>query len=76
MKGGVKVNKKELEKHMIESDVTNVEMAKRLNISDSAWYRKKTGVTQFDAREIREVAKVLNLNEKEIMSIFFHEKVS
>lgn len=65
------MNTVELEKKMLDGNKSNKQMAKALNISDSAWYRKKTGKTLFNAKEIKEISNLLNLDLEEINGIFF-----
>ena len=47
-----------------------------VHISRTAFYRKMYGDSEFDRREIMAIAKVLELQDSEVMSIFFTEKVS
>lgn len=65
------MNTIELEKKMLDANKSNKQMAKALNISDSAWYRKKIGKTFFNAKEIKEIADLLHLDMNEVNCIFF-----
>ena len=66
------MNTIELEKKMLDAQKNNSEMAKELELSSSAWYRKKTGKSYFNALEIKKISKILNLNFEEVNSIFFN----
>lgn len=66
------MNTIELEKKMLDAKKSNSEMAKELNLSSSAWYRKKTGKSYFNALEIKKISNILHLNFDDINSIFFN----
>lgn len=47
-----------------------------VTISHSAFYRKKNGESDFTRKEIIAISQVLNLSRKEMITIFFNQKVS
>ena len=57
---------------LLKSKITS----KGVHISRTAFYRKMYGDSEFDRREIMAIVKVLELQDSEVMSIFFTEKVS
>lgn len=48
------------------------EVAKKLKISKSAFYRKLKGQTEFTRKEINEIIDFLQLDEEMIIKIFFN----
>ena len=48
----------------------------RIHISRTAFYRKMYGDSEFDRKEIMAIVNVLDLQDSDIMNIFFAEKVS
>jgi len=47
-----------------------------LHISRSSWYRKITGKSEFTRWEIETLARALQLDESELMSVFYESFVS
>ena len=47
-------------------------IAESLGISRETLYNKLTGKTEFTAAEIRRLAKILSLSQKDIQRIFFN----
>lgn len=70
------MDKYKLEYHMKIKGITRKELCKALNISDTAFYRKCNGDSEFTRDEIARIAEILELSGKDILSIFFVEKVS
>ena len=68
------MDKFKLEYEMRKNGVGDQEMAKRLNLSRSAFYRKKNGKTEFTLAEIKGIISILGLSSP--MEIFFAEMVS
>ena len=55
----------------------NIELyGKALEISKSTLYRKMSRKTEFTREEIQKTISFLKLSDREIMEIFFKEKVS
>ena len=54
---------------------TQDDVAKRLNISATAFNNKVTGKSEFKASEIIALKRLLNLTWDEVEEIFFAEKV-
>lgn len=55
--------------------VTAAFLAKKLGISENAFYFKRTGRSEFKQSEIKTISKVLGLDGVEILEIFFDQKV-
>ena len=64
--------KNELRSEMVRQGITNESLAKAINISDSAMYRKMNGESDFYRNEIIAISKILNLNNARMCEIFFH----
>ena len=47
-----------------------------VGISKTTFYRKLSGITEFSRSEIEQIIRSLELNENEIIEIFFAKKVS
>lgn len=47
-----------------------------VGISKTSFYRKLSGITEFSRSEIEKIIRSLELNENEIIEIFFAKKVS
>ena len=55
--------------------VTAAFLAKKIGISENAFYFKRTGRNEFKQSEIKTISKVLGLDGVEILEIFFDQKV-
>lgn len=47
-----------------------------VHISRTAFYRKMYGGSEFDRKEIAVIVKILELQDSDVINIFFTEKVS
>ena len=65
------MNCEELKKRIDERGLKIRYIAEKLGISHEAMYNKVKGKTEFKVSEVAALAKVLNLSDKEIRSIFF-----
>ena len=61
---------------MVENGINGQRLSAEIGISESAFYRKIGGSSEFTQSEIYEIAKVLNLDNESIIAIFFTEEVS
>lgn len=53
------------------------ELNKRgVHISRTAFYRKMRGISEFDRKEIAVIAEILELENSEMLTIFFAKEVS
>ncbi|MBQ2670489.1 MAG: toxin-antitoxin system, antitoxin component, Xre family protein [Clostridia bacterium] len=64
-----------LELAIVRAGVTKREIAKALNISETALYAKIKGVREFKASEIIIIQRLLNLSNEERDRIFFADVV-
>ena len=62
-----------LEKNMLDCRIKDIQLIKALQISPSAYYRKKRGETEFTRPEIQTMISELMLNSAETMDIFFSD---
>ena len=65
-----------LKARIVLLDKTFTEVQEDLGISRSAWYRKLSGASEFTRDEIERISSYLNLEEEEVIIIFFPELVS
>lgn len=56
---------------MMEHDVTPVLLAKKLDLSRAAVYRRLNGQVAFTLREIRILIRILSLSMEDVHYIFF-----
>lgn len=74
--GGDKMNMDDLNAEIARHGYTKPQLAKRMGISKKRLYSRLNGDTTFKQEEIQDIAKILELSEEKIMSIFFAELVS
>ena len=68
MKGGEKMNTKELKAQMVRKEKTVDQLCASLGISRSAWFRKIGGESQFTQGEITGLRKELELSDESVIS--------
>ena len=62
-----------LEAKMAEKKVKDQDCAKALGIDSSTFWRKKTGVNEFDRDEIKGLKTLMGLTAEEVDFIFFED---
>ena len=65
------LNRKKLQGKMIEMGFSSLELSKAIGISQSAFFRKLSGISDFTREEIQHIRNLLNLTSEELESIFF-----
>ena len=70
------MNTIELKVQMTRKQKTAEQLCAAIGISRTAWYRKTTGESQFNQSEIRGLRKELELDDQQVMAIFFDDEVS
>lgn len=65
-----------LEYEMKIQNITRKDIQNKLELSDSAISRKWNEKTQFTYEEIKTIIKMLKLDDKKVMDIFFRIEVS
>jgi len=70
------MNSRELKAQMIRHDIDVDSMCKALNICRASWFRKVTGRTLFTQGEISDIRELLELDNQQVMDIFFNKEVS
>ena len=70
------MNSRELKAQMIRRDIDVDTMCKALNICRTSWFRKVTGKTLFTQGEISGIREILDLDDQQLMDIFFSKEVS
>lgn len=67
--------KKELKNHRLEKGFTQQKLAYQLGMDKTSYCKREKGVIDFSLEEIKKIVKVLNMSEKDIIRIFFEDKV-
>jgi hypothetical protein len=70
------MNVTELKAQMVRKIKTVDMLCAACGISRSAWFRKVGGESQFTQGEIKALREELDLDDQQVMMIFFDEKVS
>lgn len=70
------MNVRALEAALIMAGIRVPELCQAIGISESAFYRKKAGITEFTQGEISAIAKVCRMTPDTMLSIFFADQVS
>lgn len=77
MLGGEQMNMQKLKSSMVlhglkNDDLLNLLHEKGVKISRVTWYKRLNGSTEFTRSEISALAEILQLEEQEIIDIFFN----
>ena len=67
---GIKINGELLRYCIARAGKNTTQVSRELGMTYNAFKRKCTGESDFKAREIREVAKLVGLSDSEIIGIF------
>lgn len=70
------MNARELKAQMIRRDIDVDSMCKALGICRTSWFRKITGKTLFTQGELSDIREILDLDDQQVMDIFFSKEVS
>lgn len=70
------MNIDELKSKRIKYALTQKKIAEKLGMSTKTYNRKELGIVDFSREEIEKIAKILNLNTEDIMSIFFGNNIT
>lgn len=70
------MNRSLLRSEMVLRNISQNEMAQKIGLSRSAFYRKLNGTTEFNRDEIVKIKKILHLNDEKLLAIFFSTEVS
>ncbi len=70
------MNLKKLIYFMNERGVDDIEMIRKLGISETVYKSRLKGETEFNLQEILTISKILKLSSQELEIIFFGKKVS
>lgn len=62
---------KELKARMVLQDINNEDLAQKIGVSKSAFYRKMNGTTEFTRDEIQKIIDILHINSTDAIRIFF-----
>lgn len=70
------MNSNKLKARMVEKGINGQTLSAEIGISESAFYRKMNGVSEFTLSEITSIAKVLEMDDMSMLAIFFADEVS
>lgn len=76
MKGGDSVNTNLLKAEMVKRGINGQNLSSQIGISESAFYRKLNGTSEFTINEMKDIARVLNMDHEAIIEVFFADQVS
>ena len=62
--------KKNFKVYMLENDITSVELAKILNLSESSISHKLKGRNSFSLYEVNQIRLHLNLSDRKVVELF------
>jgi len=65
-----------LKAEMVKQEVSAAQLAGMIGISESAFYRKLNGSSEFTQGEITSIANALRMDPQTIYAIFFEAEVS
>ena len=66
------INSNLLKGKIVENGLSLKEFSERTGIKKTALYRKLSGISEFNRKEIEIIAIELNLNKEQICNIFFY----
>lgn len=75
-KGGSQMNSNLLKAEMVKHGINGQQLSAQIGISESAFYRKMNGSSEFTQGEIRSIADTLHLDNESIITVFFGTEVS
>ncbi|GMQ57633.1 hypothetical protein AN1V17_20280 [Vallitalea sediminicola] len=55
---------------------TQVEMARKLSITQKTYNRKELGIVDFNLREVTKIIEILKLDVDNVYGIFFNDKLT
>ncbi len=70
------MNSNLLKAEMVKNGINSQQLSADIGISESAFYRKMAGSSEFTLSEISAIARVLRIDNEAIISIFFGKEVS
>lgn len=70
------MNSNKLKARMVEMGINGQSLSAEIGISESAFYRKLGGSSEFTQSEISDIARVLCMDNESIIAVFFAEAVS
>ena len=70
------LNINDLNAEIARCNLSIPKLAKLIDVDKKTLYSRMNGETAFKQTEIQKIAKILNLNQEKILSIFFADVVS
>jgi transcriptional regulator with XRE-family HTH domain len=70
------MNSNKLKARMVERGINGQTLSREIGISESAFYRKMNGTSEFTQGEIKAIAQALEMDTESMLAIFFADEVS
>jgi transcriptional regulator with XRE-family HTH domain len=70
------MNSNKLKARMVERGINGQTLSREIGISESAFYRKLNGTSEFTQGEIKAIAQALEMDTESMLAIFFADEVS
>lgn len=70
------MNSRELKAQMVRREIDVDKMCLIIGISRTSWFRKITGKSLFTQGEISSIRDALDLDDQQVIDIFFNKEVS
>lgn len=70
------MNSRELKAQMVRRGIEINQLCAIIGISRTAWFRKVSGASLFTQKEISDIRDALDLDDQQVLTIFFNKEVS
>lgn len=70
------MNSNLLKAEMVKKGINGQKLSEKIGISESAFYRKMNGSSEFTRGEMKGIIRELEMDHKTILSVFFEDEVS
>ena len=70
------MNSRELKAQMVRRGMSVDQLCEIIKISRTSWFRKVAGTSLFTQGEISGIRNALNLDDQQVLDIFFSKEVS
>ena len=70
------MNSRELKAQMVRRGIEINQLCAIIGISRTAWFRKVSGASLFTQKEISDIRDALDLDDQQVLTIFFNKEVA
>ena len=70
------MNSRELKAQMVRRGIEINQLCAIIGISRTAWFRKVSAASLFTQKEISDIRDALDLDDQQVLTIFFNKEVS